>query len=277
MFFDDCVLSLGNSAQSIFLQYARGRFNGCSLAGTAPTTLFKTSIGTGFDFIIESCSLDGVAYTNLFDQSVATPGRLLIRNSRVSTQTITGTHAGVGASVVQLHNCASGDVHVNLSRQEALGATDVETTLVRSGGGATSYRMTASTSTAYPHLILWSPEASIYNSTTGSAQTLTVEILRDSATNLQDDEVFLEVQYQGTSGYPQAIELTDAISDPLGTPADQTSSSETWTTTGMSNPNKQKLAVTFTAQETGYIHYRVGNSSGSATPIYVDLLGATLA
>jgi len=113
-----------------------------------------------------------------------------------------------------------------------------------------------------------SPEFSVYNSSTGSSLTATVEILTDSETNLQDDEVWLEIDYQGTSGFPKGTRGTDRMTDITSTPADQTDSSETWDTTGMTNPNTQKLVVTFTPQEVGYVHARV--MLAKAATVYVD-------
>ena len=98
-----------------------------------------------------------------------------------------------------------------------------------------------------------------------------IEILHDSVTNLQDDEVWLEVEYLGTAGFPLSLFASDRMTDILSTPADQTTSSVAWTTTGLTNPNKQKLAVTFTPQEIGVVRCRVALAKPSYT-VYVDPL-----
>jgi hypothetical protein len=63
--------------------------------------------------------------------------------------------------------------------------------------------------------------------------------------------------------------VSDAKTNYLATAADQTDSSESWTTTGLTTPVKQKLAVTFTPQEKGVIMWRVVLSKPSVT-VYVD-------
>jgi hypothetical protein len=103
--------------------------------------------------------------------------------------------------------------------------------------------------------------------------TLTVEIVHDSqgagtGSAFQNDELALEVWYAGTSGYPQYVKSTSAKSNLVGTASDYTSSSETWTTTGLTTPIKQKLSVTFTPQEAGEIIWKIVGFKASKTFYY---------
>lgn len=129
--------------------------------------------------------------------------------------------------------------------------------------------MTSTADAEWNHQTLDSPEIVRWNETVGSAITATIEILHDSATNIQDDEIWMEMQYLGTSGVPLSLFVDDAAADYLATPADQADSSASWTTTGMTNPNTQKLSVTFTPQEKGFIHAVVKLAKASYT-VYVD-------
>jgi len=115
---------------------------------------------------------------------------------------------------------------------------------------------------------------SIYNTATGASKTLTIPILHDSATNLQDDEIWVRARYLGNSSYPLVTEVTDRRAGILTSPADQTAdTASTWTTTGMTNPNKQKLEVTFTPQLEGVIEFEICLGKPSYT-VYVDPPGA---
>ena len=145
--------------------------------------------------------------------------------------------------------------------------------LVRTGGasdGVTpiSGKLASNGDAEYPLVVVETTDISIWNDSVGSSKTVTVEILHDSATNLTDGEIWLEVEYLGTSGFPLSSFVSDAKSDVLATAADQTTSSETWTTTGMTNPNKQKLSVTFTPQEAGYFQAKVYLAKASKT-VYI--------
>lgn len=184
---------------------------------------------------------------------------------------------------VEMYNCDSGSTNYRLWIEDYYGTIRDEATLVRTGGandGTTglSWKMTGSASVPLGTLgVLRSPEIVQWNETTGSSVTATVEILHDTNVSagqgagasyaFQNDEVWLEVDYLGTSGYP----ISSRVSSKkvlLATAADLSSSSETWTTTGMTTPVKQKMSVTFTPQKKGFIHARVVVSRASKT-VYV--------
>ena len=174
---------------------------------------------------------------------------------------------------VEMHNCDNADTNYRLWVEDYWGSIKHETTIVRTGGasdGTTtlSWKMVSIADTEYPYSQLNSPDIAIWNDTTGSSKTVTVEVITDNVT-LNDDECWLEVMYLGTSGYPLGTWITDCKTDVMATAAAQTSSSETWTTTGLTTPVKQKLAVTFTPQEKGYIIARVALAKASTT-VYVD-------
>jgi len=166
----------------------------------------------------------------------------------------------------------SGDTNYKIDHRKFEGSIVTETTIKRTGGasdGTTAYcwKM-VSLSTPQFFWPLESPPIAVWNETVGSALTLTVEILHDSTTALKDDEVWVEVEYLGTSGYPKSSIASDRKTDILATAANQDSSSADWTTTGLSNPNKQKLVATFTPQEKGPLVARVMLAKPSYT-IYV--------
>lgn len=176
---------------------------------------------------------------------------------------------------MEAYNCDSADTNYRLWVEDYCGSIKDETTLVKTGGASDgdtplSWKMASSANAEYPLHILRSPEIFSERITSvGGSKTITVDILRDSATNLKDDEIWLEVQYLGTSGFPLSLFADDAKADVLATAADQAASSATWTTTGMTNPNKQKLEVTFTPQEKGVAIVTVCMAKASAT-VYVD-------
>lgn len=116
------------------------------------------------------------------------------------------------------------------------------------------------------------PEIAIWNTTTGSALTATVEFIVDGGgTALKQGEIWLEISYLGTAGSPirsfadnKGVTLLN-----LASASDLTSSSVTWT--GATTPTKQKLTVTFTPQVAGFVIGKVfvGKASISANPVYV--------
>lgn len=234
-----------------------------------------TSFATGgrilfedFDFSNLGSSVDLVAAPSFARQPIT------IRNCKLpaswSGNLSTGTFsAGVR---VEMFNCDAASTNYRLWIEDGGGSIKQETTLIRSGGasdGTTplSWKMVSVTNPGYLGLTFRSPEIVVWNTSTAS-KTVSVEILRDSATNLTDKEIWLEVSYPNSSTTPLYALITD-MANIVTAAADQTASSVTWVTTGMSNPNKQQLSVTFTPQRAGPFYCAVCIAKISAT-IYVD-------
>lgn len=109
-----------------------------------------------------------------------------------------------------------------------------------------------------------------YNSATGSSKTATIQCARDgSATQYKDNEVWIEVEYFGSSATPLGSFANDRMADVLATPASQTAGSGTWTGLGGTNC-KMDLAATFTPQLAGYVRARVCVAVPSISDLYVD-------
>lgn len=242
--------------------------------GTSPTNLVRDMF-TGSVLEVDGLDLTNAsAGINLVNDS-GDNSRATFRNMRLPASwsgVLNAATPGFG-SVFEMFNCDSADTHYTYRKATQLGTIRDETTLVRTGGasdGTTTYSLKLETNAnaEHPLLTLDTPEMVKWNDTTGSSITVTVEFLHDSATALKDNEIFLDAMYLGTSGVPLASFVSDGISV-VATAADQADSSETWTTTGMSNPNTRKLSVSFTPQEAGFIHAVVRVAKASTT-VYVD-------
>lgn len=189
----------------------------------------------------------------------------------------------VAGQRVEMYNCDNADTNYRLWVKEYTGSIRDETTIVRSGGasdGTTpiSWKMDTTANVAYPTSVLRSPEIAVWNDTSGTSKTVTVEMVHDTnvaagqgagtSFAFRDDEVWLEVQYLGDGTRPISTFVSDAPTNIITTAADQASSSVTWTTTGMTTPVKQKLSVTFTPQEKGWFICTVCVGKASKT-LYV--------
>jgi hypothetical protein len=174
----------------------------------------------------------------------------------------------------ELYNCDSGDTNYRLWIEDVFGSIKHETTLVKTSGasdGTTplSWKMASTAYTKFPFPALRSQEIVRWNDTTGSTVTVTIDILHDSATALTNHDIIVEFAYLGTSGFPVGSVSTQLSSDVLSASSNHSASSATWTTTGMSNPNTQKISASFTPQEKGFIVATVCLLKASYT-VYVD-------
>lgn len=270
---------LGNVSHNINVLNADAEFNECYLiSGTAsPTSLFGLS---GSAAKIRSTGLDltnaGTGIT-LFAASVQSNLDAIFRGTKFpdgwsgSIFSVSPLAPGVRA---ELHNYSIGTTEHQLLVETYAGSIASELTVVRSGGAsdgaAFSWAMVSNANAGYPLNPLVSPELPpVWNTATGASKTVTVEVLHDSTTALTDAEMWLEVMYLGTSGTLLQSVVADCKASIIATAADQTTSMATWTTTGLTNPNKQKLSVAITPQEAGYIQARVFLAKASNT-VYVD-------
>lgn len=163
----------------------------------------------------------------------------------------------------EMHNCDAGATTYKLWIEDWAGSIKSETTVVMTGGssdGVTNYswKMTSSANARYPAIPLVTCDLpAVLNSAVGVSKTITVEVLHDSVTPLTNDEIWLEVEYLGSTGAPLAYFASNMKADILAAPSNQPTSSATWTTTGLTTPNKQSLSVTVIPQLVGFIQARV--------------------
>ena len=271
----------GHSAQGIKVTGGILEWNGGSYISGASTAhnLFSggnTSSGRPSVAFVSGVDLSAMPAANtLVNVGNEALHRIIFRNCKLpaswSGTLTTGTKQP--GTRVEMHNCDNADTNYRLWVEDYYGSIKHETTIVRSGGasdGTTplSWIMVSGGAAVYPLGQLVSPEMAVWNDTTGSAKTVTVEIVTDNVT-LNNDECWLEIMHLGTSGYPLGAWVTDCKADILATTAAQASSSETWTTTGLTTPVKQKLSASFTPQEKGYVIARVVLAKASTT-VYVD-------
>lgn len=270
------------SAVGQIIQPNRGlldwRGGGIASGSTSPTNLFTNPSANGsVGVLMRGVDLSNGGSSMNIISAGSVGGRLMMANCKLPASWAGSLMSGTLAPGMraEMHNCDSADTNYRLWVEDYAGTIKSETTLIKTGGasdGTTgfSWKMVSTASVSQYASPLESCDLpAIWNSTTGSAVTVTVDILRDSATDLTDGEIWLELTYLGTSGYPLATFVTDEKADVLATAANQASSGATWTTTSMSNPNEQSLSVTFTPQEAGFIQARVILCKASTT-LYVD-------
>lgn len=272
--FINCTLKFSATAQRALVRHHFRWIGGSLDVGTAiPTSLFNVEPAYGCDAVVQGVDLSGLT-GSLVLAGNNSDLRWLFKNCRLNAATTAKTATaivGPGADQVILDNCDSGDTNYKLHHEKYQGTLDIETDIVRTGGasdGTTPYsvKMISLTTPQF----FWPLESlafPIWNESVGSPMTLTIEILHDSETNLQDDEIWVEVEYLGTSGYPISSLARDRVADILAAPADQAASSEEWAES-MANPNTQKLVATFTPQEKGLLTARVMLAKPSYT-VYV--------
>lgn len=204
-------------------------------------------------------------------------GKFRLENLKLSASPSLTSGAWPGGSgSILLRNCDSGDTISTLQYLNAYGTLIENESVYISGGAAfngvgVSWQIvtTAACNESFPFV---TPPI-LADSTLTTAQTATVETVRDNATALTDREAWLEISYPNSASFPSYTNANDRNVNPFtASGVSQTSSSATWTGTGgFSNVNKRSLDVPFTAAEVGLLRGTVSIAVASTT-LYVEPL-----
>lgn len=268
------TIGTGNAAAggTIKVRGIRLRFSGVSLIGQPMTSIFTIDPGVGPDIEIVDSDMTGVTVTNL----VSAPASSGMANVRFiqcklpSGYVALTTTAVVQGTEVSILDCASGDTHGLIEYHNALGNIVTESTIKFTGGAASqSWKITT---TAYASFTspFCTPWVNWYNTGT-SAITPRIEVVRTgSATALNNDDLWIEVDAKVTSGSTQATRTTDRRGL-LAANAAQDTGAGTWDGSP-GTPWYGKLEVaSLTPAENGHIRGRVcvGLASVAGT-VYAD-------
>lgn len=273
-YYSNVVLAFGAVGQSLAINSTFiWRDTANAIGGTVPTTLFTGGI-TGTCFI-SGVDLSAAGSGKTLFGAYFVPQIFYLCNCKLGASVvISATQSNIGA-IVEVINCDSADTNYRYAKQTFAGAVVQETTIVRSSGssdGTTpiSYKFATSANSKH-YFPLYGPWINFWNDTTGSSITVKAEVVTDNVT-LTDAEAWIEVEADLNGSFPISTTTTDQVADPIfGTPANQTTSAVTWTTTGLTTPVKQTLSVSITPQEKGPIRARVVLAKPSTT-MYSDLL-----
>lgn len=238
---------------------------------TFPGTLFSPSVG-GASFFLEGVDLSAMASgKTLFNMSTAFPSNGILKDCKLGASVTIAAFAGQGAGGADIAavRCDSGDTNYRTERYNYMGSQLVETTIVRTGGasdGTTPISIKIVTSAQskkdWPYECL---PISIWNETVGSPITLSIQGIWGGGAVPNNDDIWIDVEYLGTSGFPIASKATSGKATGLDAGSAIPAGSGTW---GGSTTNF-KMSATFTPQEKGPITIYVKAAAVSST-FYID-------
>ncbi len=306
--FDDCVMQLDDAQSNILIGVSAGqnsvifkntdvnfsvggagvgfvlsgpskfwwRGGVLSWTGTQPTALFNS---LDKDCLVFMSGVDLSACTSaLFDVSdaadIMSEMHHCVLNSGVSLTT--GIINSVGTRIL-MSGCddSTGNDLYRLEYVDFWGSTVHDDDIFRTTGGASdgttpiSWKMVSTANASEFTEPTKSPWIYAWVDGTGS-KTFTVQCLWDSVTDIQDDEIWLEIEFLEASADPDSAFADDRMADISATPADQTTNATPWTET-LTNDNEFELAVTVTVNRVGPVIARVCLAKPSTT-VYVDPL-----
>lgn len=277
-------INLGNNVTTIAVTYLHLLwFGGALVAASGVDNLFTTGGANSVQQpIIRDVNLDAMgrdaSAVYILNVTTADAARydILLERCKIPSDggfTITDDDwQTYNTGKISLLHCSSANQSYDFYYRSYEGVCQDETTIVRTGGASNgttgiSCKMVSSAGCVENIIALESIPITGWTSST-TEKTFTVEFVHDSATALQNDEIWMELEYpaNNTDGLGAIAKSKCVI---LGSPADTTDSSETWTTTGLSNPNTRKLSVTVTPGKAGPLCARVYLAKASTT-VYID-------
>lgn len=244
---------------------------------TLPTILFQANSSRNGRVLLEGVDLSALASGKTLVDAAFAPISYVFKDCKLgSSVTITqvGGVSHSGAEVVATR-CDSGGTNYRTEKYTYAGTQTVETTLIRTSGasdGTTglSHKVvsTANSKWAFPFEAL---PIAIWNDTTASNVTVTIEGLQDPRTSTSlpnNDDIWFDVEYLGASGNPQGSFKSGTKADGLATGAALTASTQSWDSlvTARANSTAYSLGdVRKVATNTGrvFVCTTAGTSSGS--------------
>lgn len=190
----------------------------------------------------------------------------------------TGTMVDIGAEFL-LKGCddTTGNKLYRMEYENFYGTVEEDIANVVTTGGATdgtnkiSWKMVSNENASEHHEPLISPPIVAWVDATGST-TFTVQGILAGGTILQNDEIWLGIEFLGSAASPISSISTDGFdaagTNPLGTAADQATSSTAWTEV-LASEVEFELVVTATVNRVGPVICRVYLAKPSTTA-YID-------
>lgn len=269
------TFKLSGTGQTISLRGDLRIVGGAFEAGTAAiTSIFKigATAQPGRVFIDGFDASDRASTVKMFAAAAQQNGIVIARGCKMpsgwSAANITGTIGSYVYSRYEMYDTLpSGGDRIPFIIADAGGLITHESTIVVTGGSDVgSVKLASSSICTEFGQALQCFDLSTEITSFGSAKTATVQFVHDSVTDMTNADIYVDLYYPTADGVAMLSSKRASVFDSTATPA---TSSATWTTTGLTNPNKQKIDLAFTPGAAGLVTAVVRITSASKT-VYID-------
>lgn len=270
---DNTTVQFSNASQTITVTsggFLEWKNTPTAIQGaTLPNNLFAASnVGVAY---LEGVDLVALSAKTILQTPTGT-FNLMLKDCKLPASI---TRMGAATSPqpsITLINCDGGDTNYRTEKENYMGAQTIETTIVRTGGASDGTTPIAWKFVSSANAKLTNPFESlpiqIWNDAVGSSKTLTVYGIWGGGAVPNNDDIWIEVEYLGTSGFPLGSVVSSGKADVLAANAALATDTSTWG----GSTTKFKMTATFTPQEKGYVTVRIKVGAASAT-LYIDPKG----
>lgn len=241
-----------------------------AFVGSQSGTAFQVA-GTASNALLEGVDLSAI--TGTIWGALTGARSVYIKDCKLAANvTVCATPTGVGGDLYLVRS-DSAAANYRSEKYSYTGTETTETTVTRAGGandGATNQTRkivtTANSKWVLPFqalpITMWVDQL--------VSTTLVLEGTINAAAVPKNDEIWLDVEYLGSSATPQGSLATNTKADNLATGSNLTASTATWNGGGSgAGWSPFQLSVTFTPQQAGWVTLYVKAAKASTT-YYVD-------
>lgn len=253
---DNCRFLTGAPTQAIVPRNARFTWRNASNPTVTTSVAPSNCIGATTTETTSVITLQGIDFSGLpsgrgIMAARAVSDQIVVENCRLppggTIIYLTDQVTAVGGTVDVVRSESASGVNYGHRRYRYSGNMLQSDTVTRAGGasdGTTSYSWKISTTANSSSVLPFEcPPSGAINDDTGSALTLTVEGIANTAAMPQNDEIWFEASAIGNVNYPLASFADSARANGLTTPANYTASTEAWGGTAAARANSTAYAL----------------------------------
>lgn len=278
------TISVGHTGCTIVVTGARFVWEDTpsAIAGaTIPATLFdNTSAGASGDVWLEGVDLSAMSSGQTIVAAINCPKRFTLKDCKLSTNVIIAAAPQDPAyAETQILRTDGAGTNYRNEKYQYMGTQTVSTTIIRTGGASdgttgVAYNLTTTANPEW-HIPFEAFPIAIWNSTTVSNVTATIEGVWNAAALPNNDEFWFDLEYLGTSGTPLGNFKRGTKADILAAGAALTASTEAWDSQVTARANSTVYAlgdVIKVASNSGRIFFctTIGTTAGSEPAGYAS-------
>ena len=280
---NNCTVGFGNAlnyidvGNSTFTWQNTGPVLASGSAVPSSGLLGESANGRIANVVLEALDLSQLTTNLVSSTSFTQEGQWLVKDCRLNASTVIPAPQFFGQTV-QLVRSDSGATGYKSARYQYEGTETTETSITRVGGASDPIGQAQSRKIVTTANALWlrpfkAEPYAIWNPTTGANVTVTVYGTINAGAVPNNDDVWLEVEYLGSSATPLGTIVTTTKSSVLASNAAVASDGSTWNGGGSgAGWSPFKLTTTLSSPQpgmAGYIHARV-RAAKPGTTYYID-------
>jgi hypothetical protein len=265
----NCTVQFGADSQSVRPGGTRFWWHDTASAISGaifPTDLIEPS-NFGAGVLLEGLDLSAIPSGKNLATVWITNNQMVLKDCKLASGVTVMTALNYFPSAgIDLIRCDDGATNYRHERYHGVGTQTTETTIVRTGGASDGVTPVAwkivTAATASQLSPFESMPITVWNDTSGSAKTITVEGIWGGGAVPDNNDIWIEVEYLGDASSPQGSFVSSGVATILTTASSYASSSETW---GGSTTKFAMSATTGTIQQKGPITVRIFAALPSST------------